>query len=124
MNRHEIEEGIRAFVIEAFLSEEQATELLNSDCLFDLLDSLQVLRLVLRLEPLFGVTVADVLEALHRATEMPIVADFIPRLYPADSVSAREQPLIDVLNRMAGTMGLCWCKQPDGWLQIRGTRAR
>ncbi len=59
MNRHEIEQGIRAFVIEAFLNEEQATELRNSDSLFDLLDSLQVLRLVLRLEPLFGVTVAD-----------------------------------------------------------------
>jgi hypothetical protein len=64
------------------------------------------------------VTTADVLEALHRATGMPIVADFYTRLYKPDDVSARAQPLFAALNRLAGTMRLRWSRDGE-WLQFR-----
>ena len=51
-------------------------------------------------------TTADVLEALHRATRMPIVADFYTRLYKPESVSVKRQPIFDALNQIADTMHL------------------
>jgi hypothetical protein len=66
------------------------------------------------------VTTADVLEALHRASKMPVVADYYTRLYPAGSVSVRNMPLFKALNRLADTMRLRWEKDNDGgWLQFR-----
>jgi hypothetical protein len=64
------------------------------------------------------VTTADVLEALHRATGMPIVSDFYTRLYPLAHVSAPGQPLQAALDRLAEAMRLRWSR--DGsWLQFR-----
>jgi RNA polymerase sigma-70 factor, ECF subfamily len=66
------------------------------------------------------VTTADVLEALHRATGMPIVADFYTRLYSPQVVSAQGQVLFETLNQLADAMRLRWNK--DGaWLQFRST---
>jgi hypothetical protein len=67
-----------------------------------------------------------VLEALHRATGMPIVADFYTRLYPAQAVSMQGQPLFDTLNQLADTMRLRWnrdvgTREAGGWLQFRST---
>lgn len=64
------------------------------------------------------VTTADVLEALHHASGLPIVADFYTRLYPLSAVSMRNQPLFDALNRLADAMRLRWRKE-GGWLQFR-----
>src|SRR5262249_44731386 len=50
------------------------------------------------------VTSADVLEALHRATGRPIIADYYTRLYPASEVEVVETPLFDALNRLADRM--------------------
>jgi hypothetical protein len=64
------------------------------------------------------VTAADVLEALHLATGMPIVADYYTRLYAPEAVSVRNQPLFTALNHLADTMHRRWRK--DGrWLQFR-----
>jgi hypothetical protein len=74
------------------------------------------------------VTTADVLEALHRATGLPIVADFYTRLYEPKMVSAQGQPLYVLLDRLGETMRLRWRldgenASPSGagqrWLQIR-----
>jgi RNA polymerase sigma-70 factor (ECF subfamily) len=66
------------------------------------------------------VTSADVLEAVHRATGLPIAADYYTRLYPAEAVSVRNQPLFEALNQLSDTMHLRWHK--DGpWLQFRST---
>jgi hypothetical protein len=66
------------------------------------------------------VTTADVLEALHRATGTPIVADFYTRLYRPEEVAVRDRPLFEALNQLADTMRLRWA--PDGeWLQFRST---
>jgi hypothetical protein len=64
------------------------------------------------------VTTADVLEALHRATGMPIAADFYTRLYKPDAVSLRAQPLFAALSQLAETMRLRWSLD-GGWLQFR-----
>jgi hypothetical protein len=66
------------------------------------------------------VTTADVLEALHRATGMPIVADYYTRLYPAATLTLPEQGLFTALNKLSDTMRLRWSKA-DGWLQFRST---
>jgi Putative zinc-finger len=64
------------------------------------------------------VTAADVLEAIHRASSMPIVADYYTRLYKPEDVSTHNRPLFDALNQLADAMRLSWNK--DGaWLQFR-----
>jgi hypothetical protein len=66
------------------------------------------------------VTTADVLEALHRATGMPIVADSYTRLYKRGDVAARNQPLFEALNQLADAMRLRWDKEGP-WLRFRST---
>jgi RNA polymerase sigma-70 factor, ECF subfamily len=64
------------------------------------------------------VTSADVLEALHRATGLPIIADFYTRLYAPEVASVQSQPLFDALNQVADAMHLRWNKEGK-WLQFR-----
>src|SRR5262249_22694732 len=47
--------------------------------------------------PKSKITSADLLEALHAATGMPIVADFYTRLYQPEAVSVKNQPLFSAL---------------------------
>ena len=49
-------------------------------------------------------TTADVLEAVHRATGLPLVADFYTRLYKREDVSVKNQPLFDALHHLADAM--------------------
>jgi hypothetical protein len=70
------------------------------------------------------VTTADVLEALHRATGMPVISDFYTRLYKPAIVSSNNQTLFDTLNQLCDTMHLRWNKEAgaheaDPWLQFR-----
>jgi hypothetical protein len=65
------------------------------------------------------VTSADILEALHQATGLPIVADYYTRLYPQRSVSVEKRPLFEALNRLADVMRLRWQKDSGRWLQFR-----
>src|SRR5262249_20011629 len=69
------------------------------------------------------VTSADVLEAIHHATGLPLVADFSARLCSLETVTVRDQSLYAALNQLAGEMGFRWQKDPDGWLQFRTVRA-
>jgi hypothetical protein len=64
------------------------------------------------------VTSADVLEVLHRATGLNLVADYYTRLSPADDVLVKEQPLLAALNRISGVLRLRWNKEGE-WLQFR-----
>src|SRR5262249_35496959 len=66
------------------------------------------------------VTSADVLEALHRATGLPIVADYYTRLFKPGAVAIRNQPLFDTLNQLADSMRLRWHNEGN-WLKFRGT---
>jgi hypothetical protein len=70
------------------------------------------------------VTSAEVLEALHHATGLPIVADYYTHLYRAETVAARNQPLLDLVNQLADAMRLRWHKEVGtgaggAWLQFR-----
>jgi hypothetical protein len=56
------------------------------------------------------VATADVLEALHYASGLPIVADFYTRLYDPATVFFQNQPLFAALNHLADPMRLRWSK--------------
>jgi hypothetical protein len=66
------------------------------------------------------VTTADVLEAIHCATGMPIVADYYTRLYKPEAVAVRNLALFEALNRVSDVMRLRW-RREDGWVQFRST---
>jgi hypothetical protein len=66
------------------------------------------------------VTTADILEAVHRAAGLPIVADYYTRLCKPAAVSVRSRPLFDALNQVADAMRLRWNKDGN-WLQFRST---
>jgi len=70
------------------------------------------------------VNTADVFEALHRATGMPIIADFYTRLHKPEAVTLQNEPLFDALNQLCDTMRLRWNKEASAngmgaWLQFR-----
>jgi hypothetical protein len=64
------------------------------------------------------VTTADVLEALHRASGLSIIADFYTHLYSPTAVSVNGQSLFAALNHLADAMHMRWHKD-DRWLQFR-----
>jgi len=66
------------------------------------------------------VTSADVLEAVHQATGLPIVADYYTRLYKPEEVTTRNQTLFDALNTLADTIRLRW-RWENGVLQFRSS---
>jgi hypothetical protein len=67
------------------------------------------------------VTSAEVLEALHRASGLPIVADYYTRLHNPMAVSRHNRPLFEALNRISDAMHLRWHKETGAWLQFRST---
>jgi hypothetical protein len=64
------------------------------------------------------VTSADLLEALHRATGMPVVGDYYTLLFPASTAAVKDQSLFAGLNQLCDAMRLRWNKEGD-WLQFR-----
>jgi hypothetical protein len=66
------------------------------------------------------VTSADVWEAVHKATGMPIVADFYTRLHEVPSVTVAGAPLFDALCRVSDQMGARWRRDGD-FLLARST---
>jgi RNA polymerase sigma-70 factor (ECF subfamily) len=73
------------------------------------------------------VTSADVLEALHHATGLPLVADYYTRFHKVGAVSAHQASIYDALNPICDEMRLRWqwevSERPSsaGWLQFRST---
>jgi RNA polymerase sigma-70 factor, ECF subfamily len=65
------------------------------------------------------VTPADLMEAFHRATGLPVVGDHYTRLYPPAEVSVRNVPLFQALNQLADAMRLRWTLADGQWLQFR-----
>lgn len=54
-----VQSRIRAYIAESFLDAERAESFRDESDLLQLLDSLQILRVVVQLESWFGITVAD-----------------------------------------------------------------
>jgi acyl carrier protein len=59
MTIREIEEKVRAYICESFLPEEEAEKLRDEDDLLRVLDSLQLLRMVVQFESTFAIKVHD-----------------------------------------------------------------
>jgi hypothetical protein len=66
------------------------------------------------------VDTADVLEAIHLASGSPVVGDYYTRLYAAETLSTRNMPLFEALNRLADATRLRW-RREGAWLQFRTT---
>ena len=58
-NVHEIEQTVRAYLLDSFLGGEDAVPFSNDDDLLTVLDSLQLLRMVVALEGMYGISVQD-----------------------------------------------------------------
>jgi RNA polymerase sigma-70 factor, ECF subfamily len=71
------------------------------------------------------VTPADLLEAFHQATGLPVVGDHYTRLFPPAEVSARGVPVFQALNQLGDAMRLRWTRdggtaaERGSWLQFR-----
>jgi hypothetical protein len=65
-------------------------------------------------------TTADAIEALHRATGLPMVADYYTHLYQPEKISVENRRLFDGLNTLSDAMRLRWTRDSD-WLQFRST---
>jgi RNA polymerase sigma-70 factor, ECF subfamily len=71
------------------------------------------------------VTSADVLEVLHQATGLPIVADYYTRLCKPETVSVSHQPISEGLDHICDAMRMRWHWElregasGAGWLQFR-----
>jgi acyl carrier protein len=55
----EIEQRVRAYIVESFLADDDAEQFRDTDDLTTLLDSLQLLRMVVALESFFSIKVND-----------------------------------------------------------------
>jgi hypothetical protein len=66
------------------------------------------------------VTSADVLEAVHWASGINVVADYYTRLYPISAVAVGDRTRFDALNHVADAMHLRWTKE-GSWIQFRST---
>jgi hypothetical protein len=63
---------------------------------------------------------ADVWEAVHRATGLPVVADFYTRLYPVSTVTLPSQSLFESLCAVGDSLGVRWRKDGE-FLLCRST---
>jgi hypothetical protein len=63
---------------------------------------------------------SDVWEAIHRATGVPIIADFYTRLYPLDKLTIERRPLFDALCAAGDALGARWTTD-GGYLLCRST---
>jgi acyl carrier protein len=79
MTIQEIETEITAYVIDSFLSGQEARTFRSIDDLFRVLDSLQVLRTVLQLEAMFGIKVADSELTAANLGSVKNMAEFVAR---------------------------------------------
>jgi acyl carrier protein len=73
------ENTVRRCILEMFLSESAAKTLRNDTDLLDVLDSLQILRLVIELESLFAIKVGDSDLTLDNLGSVAKIAAFIRR---------------------------------------------
>jgi acyl carrier protein len=74
-----IEDDLRQYVATSFLTEAQADDLQSDTDLFALLDSLQVLRLVVALETAFGFKVGDGELSPENLSTVERIAQFVAR---------------------------------------------
>ena len=87
----EMEAWVRNFVVESFLSPAEAATFRNDDDLLMILDSLQVLRIVVALEPAFGVKVGNDELTADNLGSVARIAAFVARYEGGNSANAASQ---------------------------------
>src|SRR5688500_10062202 len=88
----EIEDKVRAYILDTFLSEAEAGTLHNDTDLLGVLDSLQILRLVIALESAYAIKVRDGELASENLGSVAKIAAFILRKQ-AEPGTVRQEPL-------------------------------
>jgi hypothetical protein len=63
---------------------------------------------------------SDVWEAVHRATGLPIIADFYTHLYPVGKLTVERRPLFQALCAVGDALGVRWTKDGE-FLLCRST---
>jgi hypothetical protein len=65
-------------------------------------------------------TSADVMEAIHKASGMDVIADYYTKFYVPAEISCTGATLFAGLSQISDRMRTRWSKQ-EGWLQLRST---
>ena len=79
MTPTEIEQRVRQFVLTSFLVDTPPEAFQNSDDLFLLLDSLQILRLVVHIESTFGIKVQQQELSVENLSSVQRIGAFVVR---------------------------------------------
>ena len=74
-----IEDGVRAYIVESFLTEQDVMTFQNDADLLLMLDSLQILRMVIALEKQYGIKVHESELAPEHLGSVSKIAAFIAR---------------------------------------------
>ena len=82
MDLQEIETRIRGYIVESFLTKTQAQSFRNDEDLLKVLDSLQILRMVVHLESSFGIKIADGELTAENLGSVQNLAAFVARKGP------------------------------------------
>jgi acyl carrier protein len=90
-SRPSIEAWVRNYIVTSFLSGAEAASLRNDDDLLMVLDSLQILRMVVALEPSFGIKVENSDLTADNLASVEKIAQFIIRKQ-ADRQPASQVP--------------------------------
>ncbi len=75
----EIEQKVRAYIVESFLAEDDVEQFRDTDDLTTLLDSLQLLRMVVVLESFFSIKVQDSELTVENLGSVEKIAAFLAR---------------------------------------------
>jgi acyl carrier protein len=94
---HEIEGKVRTFILDSFLTEADAETFGNDDDLLKVLDSLQILRMVIAFEGAFGIKVEDSDMTLENLGSVRKVAGLIAR-----KCGHGRHPIVDGLSGRRG----------------------
>jgi acyl carrier protein len=79
MTAQSIADQVRTYIIDSFLDAKQGTSLRNDTDLLGLLDSLQLLRMVVHLEASFGIKVDDSELTAENLASVQQIASFLAR---------------------------------------------
>jgi acyl carrier protein len=79
MDMHDIESKVRSFIVESYLTEAEADTFANDDDLLKIIDSLQILRMVIAFEGTFGINIEDGDMTLENLASVRKVAALIAR---------------------------------------------
>ena len=91
MTKQEIAAQLRSYLVDSFMDESAQATFRDHDDLFKILDSLQVLRMVVQLEKMFDIRVEDSELTAENLGSVEKVAAFLARKR-RETIGAAEEP--------------------------------